>query len=63
MYQVDTARVDMGPAHNGRVERRNVFAKDDGTLVIVVKGKHIPVICIVQPKLRKNYVAYVTKGW
>lgn len=61
MELVDIARVDLGPNHNGRVARRNVYEKPDGTRVIVDKGRHIPLMQI-HPKPGKRGIGYVTKG-
>jgi hypothetical protein len=69
---VDIARVDLGPDHNGRVARRNVYEKPDGTLVVVDKGKHIPLLCInpkplrptsaqIKYRSRPGVIAYVTR--
>jgi hypothetical protein len=59
LTMVKLALVDLGAAHNGRVVLRNIFQKPDGRLVIVDRGRHIPVICINKKPGRYD-IAYVT---
>jgi hypothetical protein len=62
MTLVETARVDLGALHNGRVAYRNIYEKSDGTRFIVDKGKRVPVVRI-NAKAGWRDIAYVTKGW